>query len=188
MQTEPPRPAAVLMLLFEAAGEDHIVFTRRTERVATHKGQISLPGGAWEPTDQSLLHTALRETEEELGVSPHQIQVIGELPNVFTAVSNFVIKPFVGRLAKHPEYRPDPQEVAEVIEVPLSVLRNPDIYWMEERLEPGGARGVHFYRYGDHIIWGATARILKQFLETGPSSLAADTGWGYIEDTEDLSR
>lgn len=160
----PPRHSAVLLLLFQDNGEDYIVFTRRTELVATHKGQISLPGGAVEPFDESFLHTALRETEEELGIAPDQLTVVGELESVYTVVSNFVIKPFIARLASRPTYRPDPSEVAEVIEVPVSALRDPAIYWQEERSSPEGPRAVHFFKYDQHIIWGATARILTHFL------------------------
>jgi 8-oxo-dGTP pyrophosphatase MutT (NUDIX family) len=163
----PPRDSAVMLLLFQQDGEDHIIFTRRTEQVATHKGQISLPGGAAEPTDESLLHTALRETEEELGITPDKITVLAELEDVFTVVTNFVIRPFVGRLSSRPVYHPDPAEVAEVIEVPVSALRNPDFHWQEERTGPFGPRWIHFFKYQHHIIWGATARILTHFLENG---------------------
>ena len=159
-----PRRSAVLLLLFRDGNEDYIVFTRRTENVATHKGQISLPGGAVEPFDESPLQTALRETREELGIRPDQVTVVGELEPVYTVVSNFIIKPFVARLASRPNYRPDPIEVAEIIEVPLSALRNPDIYWQEERLGPDGPKAVHFFKYNQHVIWGATARILTHFL------------------------
>ena len=162
--TIPPRRSAVLLLLFRDGQEDYIVFTRRTDNVASHKGQISLPGGAVEPFDESLLHTALRETEEELGITRNQITVVGDLEPVYTVVSNFIIKPFVARLASRPDYRPDPIEVAEVIEVPVSALRDPTIYWQEERLGPDGPKAVHFFRYNQHLIWGATARILTLFL------------------------
>lgn len=156
-----------MMLLFKKQGETHVVLTRRTDSVATHKGQISLPGGVVEPEDPSLLHTALRETQEELGIDPGQVQVMGRLGVVNTVVSNFDITPFVGQLAAPPSYRPDPAEVAEVIEVPLSALQDPTIFWEEERNGPHGKMKVYFFRYGEHIIWGATARILKQFLEQG---------------------
>ncbi len=175
MESGPPRIAAVLMLMFEEDGEDRVIFTRRTEEVKSHKGQISLPGGHWEASDSSLVETALRETQEELGIPPQGIQLEGELPDVFTVVSNFIIKPFVGRLAKRPEYRPDPIEVAEIIEVPLVALRNPDIYWSEERQGPDGPREVHFFKYGEHVIWGATARILREFLDSGFSAIQTHT-------------
>lgn len=168
------RTSAVLMLLFPVDGEDHIIFTRRTEGVKTHKGQISLPGGQWEPSDGSLLETALRETEEELGIPRADIQVIGRLPDVFTVVSNFIITPFVGRLKGRPSYRTDPVEVAAVIEVPESRIREPEIYWTEQREGPEGSREIHFFKYGETIIWGATAKILREFLDNGFTALPLD--------------
>lgn len=165
MDTTPPRSSAVLLLLFERQGESYVVLTKRTDGVATHKGQISLPGGAMEPEDASLLQTALRETQEELGIEPDQIEILGQLPDVYTSVSNFLITPFVARLAKPPRYRPDPAEVAQVLEVPLSAFRDPEDFWEEERMEPAGKRKVYFFRYGNHVIWGATACILKQFVD-----------------------
>ena len=171
MVSGPPRIAAVMMLMFPEDGEDYVIFTRRTEEVKTHKGQISFPGGHWESSDPSLAYTALRETEEELGIRPESIRLVGELPEVFTVVSNFVIKPYVGRLAGRPSYVADPIEVAEVIEVPLVALRNPDIYWTEARGGPENSRQVHFFRYGDYVIWGATGRILREFLDSGYSEL-----------------
>lgn len=167
MEATTPRASAVLLLLFQLDGEDHIVFTRRTEHVATHKGQISLPGGAAEPTDSSLLDTALRETEEELGIPRDQVSVLGQLDDVDTVVSNFVIRTFVARLAARPLYRPEVSEVAEVIEVPVSALRDPGTHWQEERSGPFGPRSVDFFKYGEHVIWGATARILTLFLRSG---------------------
>lgn len=167
MESGPPRIAAVLMLMFEENGEDYVIFTRRTEEVKTHKGQISFPGGHREAEDASLVDTALRETEEELGIAPESILIEGELPEVFTVVSNFLIKPYVGTVPTRPAYVPDPIEVAEVIEVPLTALRNPDVYWTESRSGPWGTHEVHFFRYGDYVIWGATGRILRHFLDSG---------------------
>lgn len=166
MATVSPRSSAVLLLLFDRQGQTCVVLTRRTDGVANHKGQISLPGGAVEPHDGSLLETALRETREELGIETDQLEILGRLRDVYTAASNFNITPFVARLAAPPHYRPDPAEVAEVIEVPLTVIRDRSIWWEEERPEhEGRRRKVYFFRYGDHVIWGATALILKQFVE-----------------------
>ncbi|MGE5618395.1 MAG: NUDIX hydrolase [Sphingomonadaceae bacterium] len=165
MGHHPPRSSAVLLLLLDKGGETHVVLTKRTHDVANHKGQISLPGGAWEPNDSSLLETALRETREELGIDREQIEVLGRLPDVYTAASNFNITPFVARLKAQPRYHPDPAEVAEVLEVPLSAFRNPEKAWEEERTEPDGKRKVYFFQYGKHVIWGATARILKHYMD-----------------------
>jgi 8-oxo-dGTP pyrophosphatase MutT (NUDIX family) len=161
-----PRSSAVLLLTFDRDGETYVVLTKRTDDLANHSGQVSLPGGAWEPHDSSLLATALRETREELGIELDQVQILGQLQDVYTPVSNFNITPFVARLAAPPQYQPDLAEVAAVIEVPLAAVRDRSIWWEEERPEPeGGKRKVYFFRYGDHVIWGATARILKQFVD-----------------------
>ena len=162
-----PRSSAVLLLLFDRQDETYVVLTKRTDGVANHKGQISLPGGAREPGDTTLLETALRETQEELGIRPDQVTVLGQLPEVYVSASNFNITPFVARLTVPPRYQPDPAEVAEVIELPLSVIRDRSIWWEEERTEhEGKRRKVYFFRYGDHTVWGATARILREFLDS----------------------
>ncbi len=150
--------------MIEKDGEPHIIFTKRTDLMPYHKSQISLPGGTVETTDESLLHTALRETEEELGIRPEHIEVLGQLSTINISVSGFDVTPFVGRLAVKPVYRPAPAEVAEVIEAPLSIFRDPNNCWEEDRMYPEGMMTVYFFRYDDHIIWGATARILREFL------------------------
>lgn len=165
------RQAAVLVLVYALAGEPHLVLTRRTDRVATHKGEISLPGGAQDADDPSPLATALREAAEELGIEPAAVEILGELEPVETMVSNFVITPFVGWSRQRPQYRPHPAEVAEVIEVPLRALQEPDALAEEVWTIDGTPRLVAFYRYGGHRIWGATFRILRQFL----ARLAAGT-------------
>ncbi len=166
MATKPSRRAAVLLLLLDKQGETHVVLTKRTDRVAYHKSQISLPGGTVQDSDPSLLHTALRETQEELGIAPEQIEILGQLSVVDTVSTNFDVTPFVGRLISPPSYEPNPMEVAEVLEVPLSALRDPHNSWEEDKMYPGkGMRRGYFFRYGDHIIWGATARMLKEYLE-----------------------
>jgi len=162
----PPRIAAVLILQFQRAGESYIVLTKRTENVSTHKGQISLPGGNREPQDATLLETALRETQEEIGIARERLKVIGQLDGVYTAGGNFSISPFIAQLDGPPSFSPYPREVAEVIELPLSIFDEPCLFWEEERIGPGDEprRRVFFFRYAGHVIWGATARILKDYL------------------------
>jgi 8-oxo-dGTP pyrophosphatase MutT (NUDIX family) len=166
MEPSPPRIAAVLILQFQREGEGYIVLTRRTHDVATHKGQISLPGGAREPQDATLLETALRETTEELGIPQDKLQVVGRLEPVYTVASNFNIFPFIANMNGLPSYRPEPGEVADVIELPTSVFDQPERFWDEDWVGPGDepARKVYFFRYGEQVIWGATARILKSYL------------------------
>jgi len=170
MDSATPRSSAVLLLLFDRQGQTFIILTKRTQEVANHKGQISLPGGAAEPGDPTLLATALREAREELGIETDNLEVLGRLADVYTPVSNFIITPFVARLSAPPSLRPDPTEVAQVIEVPLDALADLSAWWEEERDDPiGGRRTVYFFRHGTHIVWGATARILRQFMENRES-------------------
>lgn len=165
------RRAAVLILLYPRSGQDYLVFTRRTESVEHHKGQISLPGGAQDPVDPGPEYTALREANEELGIDPSALQVLGTLRDVHARVSSFVITPVVARLK--PEFaesdlvfKPNPGEVAEIIEVPLSALRDPAHHRVETRAHNGITYNIHFYTYGPYEIWGATGRIICEFLST----------------------
>lgn len=158
-------PAAVLLPIYERAGDLHLVFIKRTETVNYHKGQISFPGGRWNSEDASLMETALRESWEEIGLAPRDVDVLGELDDFATYTSNFVISPFVGVIPYPYRFRPNPEEVEEVIEVPLPVLLNRANYSEEDVYLGSKCIIQHFYRYGDRVIFGATARILKQFLE-----------------------
>ena len=166
------RKASVLILLYPRAGEDYIIFTRRTDTVEHHKGQISLPGGSQDDTDRDAVHTALRETEEELGVDPSLIEVIATLREVYVPVSGFVITPVVARLkpdevveAEHyPIFKPNPHEVAELIEVPLSALLDDAIHRTEIRTRNDITYHIHYYTYGPYEIWGATGRIIYEFI------------------------
>jgi 8-oxo-dGTP pyrophosphatase MutT (NUDIX family) len=158
-------PAGVLLLLYEKAGEPYIVLTRRTEDVEHHKGETSFPGGAFDPEDGDLLTTALRETEEEIGVRREDVEVLGRLDDIVT-ITGFLVSPFVGVLRRWPyAFAANAQEVAELVEVPLRHLMD------ERNLERGTRRfgdrwfPVLSYNYGDHRIWGATARIFKGFFD-----------------------
>ena len=129
--------------------------------------RFSLPGGGIEPTDADATAAALREAQEELGIPPADVTVTGALAPVHTVVSNYLITPVIGRAAARPAFRPNPAEVAEVIEAPLSALRDPDIYRRELRETAWGTFDIHYYQFGPYNIWGATARILQLFLENG---------------------
>lgn len=158
--------AAVLLPLYEANGELRILFTRRTELVEHHKGQISFPGGAFDESDPDLRHTAVRETWEEIGVAIDHVEVIGQLDEMVT-VSNFLVRPFVGRITQPAPYPfvHSEAEVAEILEVPLDHLRDESNVVAEPRIYQGREIIAYSFRWRDHVIWGATARILKQFLE-----------------------
>lgn len=157
------RRAEVLLLLYPVNDVLHFVLTLRTETVAVHKGQVSLPGGACEADDHQPGDTALRETCEELSVCREDIMLLGRLSPLYVAVSDFEIHPFVGYTPARPAFNHDPQEVAAVIEVPLSDLLN-DALKTEERWTIRGLEmDVPFYRLGGQVVWGATAIILSEF-------------------------
>lgn len=158
-------PAAVLLLIYEKAGEPYVVLTRRTEDVEHHKGETSFPGGAFDPDDGDLVTTALRETEEEIGVRPEDVEVLGQLDDIVT-ITGFLVSPFVGVLgtSSYP-FVVNAQEVAELVEVPLRHLM--DERNLEQSTQRFGDRWwpILSYKYGDHRIWGATARIFKGFFD-----------------------
>ena len=156
------RRAAVLVPLFVRDGALWVVLTRRTETVEHHRGQISFPGGGEEPDDESLLDTALRETDEEIGVAPDDVWYLGELSPIVT-VTDFYGEPFVGAIPQPYAFRPAEAEIAEVIEVPVAALLRPGV--LERRALAGRDEPVLFYHHGAHVIWGATARILKELLD-----------------------
>lgn len=159
------RIAAVLALIRLVENEPHLIFMRRTEKVYTHKGQISFPGGGFKPEDGSLENTARRETAEELGILPDAYRILGPLPPIDTVVSNFMIHPFLGLVhsIEPLQYVPDDFEVAEVLEIPLRPLMQPQALQTEQWMVEGRTRPVRFYNYGSTVIWGATAHILQEF-------------------------
>ena len=156
--------AAVLLPLLYKEGQWQVLFTQRTQNVEHHKGQISFPGGACEPVDEGLAATALRETCEEIGVPPRTVEILGALDD-FPTISHFVVTPFVGILSYPAGYRLNPHEVEAVLEVPLSFFADPSGLRVEPREHQGQVFDVLFWDYGPHTIWGATAQILKGFLD-----------------------
>ncbi len=155
------RRAGVLVPLFVRDESLWIVLTRRTESVEHHRGQISFPGGAAEPCDRTLLETALRESQEELGIAPADALALGQLTPIVT-ITSFYVEPYVAAIPQPYIFRPAEAEIAEVLEVPLPALLDPAI--LEKKPLPGRERPVLFYHYGPHVIWGATARILEELL------------------------
>ncbi|MDA0987707.1 MAG: CoA pyrophosphatase [Chloroflexi bacterium] len=155
--------AGVLLLTYLKDGEVCVLLNKRTDRVEHHKGEISFPGGARDPEDATILDTALREAHEEMGVEREDVEVLCRLDQVSTP-SRFVITPFVGTIRPAYPFHASRSEVEEVLEVPLSVLLDP-ANWREVVMNNGrGRSGGIAYAYGEHLIWGATARILTQFL------------------------
>jgi 8-oxo-dGTP pyrophosphatase MutT (NUDIX family) len=164
--TNSPRiPAGVLIPIFIRDGQYHILFIQRTDRVRDHKSQISFPGGAYEKADGTMLNTALREAEEEIGLHPGDVQVLGELDDMATAGTNYVISPVVGLIPYPYNFKVDQFETEEIIEVPLTALMDKNCMEEGTALVDGQPINSYFYHYKNRTIWGATARILKQFLE-----------------------
>jgi 8-oxo-dGTP pyrophosphatase MutT (NUDIX family) len=158
--------AAVLVALSvpAATGELDLVLTRRRADLRRHAGEISFPGGRKDAGDVDLLTTALREAEEEIGLAREQVSVLGALPPTSTFATNYLIHPFVGSIPQGLAWQPSPKEVDAVLELPLEALRAGRTRTRMER------RGISFetdaYVVGEHLIWGATARIIEQLLES----------------------
>ncbi len=157
-------PAGVLVPIVDR-GEPWLVFAKRTDRVGHHKGQIAFPGGSVGPGDGSLLDTALRECEEEIGLPRRAVEPLGALDDTETVATQFVITPWVGLVREPVVWRPDGREIEKVIEVPWSALTDPQNVRVEHRERDGGQRPVYFYDWQGETIWGATARIVKHYLE-----------------------
>lgn len=161
--------AGVLILLYPRQGEMHLVLIRRTGFGLHHRDQIACPGGQLETGEDSVA-AALREAREELGIEPDGIRVLGSLTPLFIPPSNFCVTPVVALAPAAPAFRPDPVEVAEVLEVPLRRLADPDTARRETWRTGERAIDIPFYDFGRHKIWGATAMILAEFLEVLASS------------------
>jgi 8-oxo-dGTP pyrophosphatase MutT (NUDIX family) len=158
------REAAVLVPLTVHNAVPVAIFTRRADTLRRHAGQISFPGGVRDPGDATPLHVALREVQEEVGVRPEDVQVLGMLDEIPT-ITEFRVVPFVGRLTPETLLSADPGEIAEVIEVPLQALFEPARQRVEKRLVRGAERDIYFFEYEGHTFWGATARIVRNLLD-----------------------
>jgi 8-oxo-dGTP pyrophosphatase MutT (NUDIX family) len=163
----PGRRAAVLLVLFDRDGEAHLLLTKRSNSVPSHPGQISLPGGVVEPEDPSPADAALRETEEEVGIPPGSLRVIGELDEVSTMVSGFIVRPFVAVAEGPLSPVPSDAEVARILEVSVA-----DLLRADAALPPEPAPLALRYPLAGEDVWGATARILRIFSRLARCSLA----------------
>ena len=156
-------PAGVLLPVYCKQGQYCILFTKRTEQVKEHKGQISFPGGAYQEGDGRLVNTALRECTEEIGLVAEEVEILGELDDTIT--SNYIISPFVAFIPWPYQFKVDGSEVAQLVEVPISALLDKGCQRQETEIIEDEAVVSYFYHYQGRVIWGATARILKQFLD-----------------------
>ncbi|MBI5564229.1 MAG: CoA pyrophosphatase [Chloroflexi bacterium] len=165
LRNDPPanaRPAGVLILLYAHAGEWHFPLMKRVEDGLTHSGQISLPGGSQE-AGESIRETALREACEEIGAGCTEVEVLGQLTTIYIQPSNFLVTPTVGQVDHRPDFKCDLREVAELIEVPMSTLFDPNVVKREPWTLRGTQVEVPFFQIGSHKVWGATAMILSEF-------------------------
>ncbi len=153
-------PAAVLFPIVDREGTYTVLLTQRTAHLRDHAGQISFPGGRVEVEDVSPVHTALRETEEEIGLSSDCVEILGFLPEYRTG-TGFRVTPVVGLLHPPLEIKPDPFEVAEVFEVPLDFLLDPANHQQHSMHYRGAMRQYFAMPYGDYFIWGATAGMIR---------------------------
>jgi 8-oxo-dGTP pyrophosphatase MutT (NUDIX family) len=166
--------AAVLVPLYEFEGRQCVLVTKRTDLVEHHKGEISFPGGAMDDCDESIAACALREVEEEVGVDPRHVEIIGALDDIIT-ISNYHVTPLIGVITESPyAFTLHEHEVAEVIELPIAWLLERD-HLVEEPRERDGLRYVNYiYRYEGNEVWGATGRILHQYIELLRAGLNLD--------------
>ncbi|MEM6297914.1 MAG: CoA pyrophosphatase [Bacteroidota bacterium] len=160
----PPRVCAVMMSFFEDEGKIALPFMQRPDDGSVHGGQISFPGGGIEEADNDLFDTAIREAEEEIGIQVARSSIIGTLSEIYIPPSNSLGTPVLASLPSRPEsYTPDPNEVARVLEVAISDLRNPSNH-TEKSVTLSDGRKMRFPAFGidNYLIWGATARILSE--------------------------
>lgn len=158
------REAAVLVPVVDRGDEPWLLFTKRAEHLGEHPGQMSFPGGGREPADRDLQWTALREANEEIGLESAEPTVVGRLDDIET-VSGYAVRPFVARIPDR-EYRPDEREVAEIATLPIGELVDRANYESQRREHPHhGEVRLHFFHVDGYTVWGATARMLVQFLE-----------------------
>lgn len=169
-----PRYGSVLILLYEHQNTLFTSLMMRPQYEGVHSGQVSFPGGKRED-NESPKETALRESHEELGIIPTEVEIIGQLSEIFIPPSRFLVTPFVGKTRARPNFQLDPFEVESLIEVPLSVLFNDQIQSIQQITLPMG-RGLYeapCFQYNNHIIWGATAMIINELKTLAKPFLSA---------------
>jgi 8-oxo-dGTP pyrophosphatase MutT (NUDIX family) len=177
------KAAAVMVTLLPRRDAIHILYTRRSDRLNSHRGQVAFPGGRYDRRDPHLLASALRETFEEVGIEPQSIEVLGSYEGRRTHSTDIMVTPFVGVVHGSPEFRPDPKEVAEIFEVPLEALRDQrhrgNYRWREN--------GFHSKRpailYQGQTIWGLTYELTMRFLELSPAAPTAPNDGASIQST-----
>ncbi len=164
VHADPDQEAGVLAPIIERENGHAIIFTKRSEHLGNHPGQMSFPGGGREPVDTTLEATALRESHEEIGLRPSEARVVGALDDIET-ISRYIVRPFVGRVPDR-EYTADEYEVAEIVRLSVDALTSPENYESERRDHPEyGPIRIHFFHVDGYTVWGATGKMLAQLLE-----------------------
>ncbi len=156
--------AAVLVPLIAAETGTRVILTRRAAHLAAHAGQISFPGGRVDDTDSCVIGAALREAEEEIGLDPHAVDILGQMGTYLT-VTGYLVTPVVAAITASVALRANPDEVDDIFTVPLSFLRDPDHRRTERLRHEGRGHTVYRYQYGPHDIWGATAAMLVHLVD-----------------------
>jgi 8-oxo-dGTP pyrophosphatase MutT (NUDIX family) len=160
------KKAGVLALFYPYDGSIYLVLIKRNEYPGVHSGQISFPGGGWEDCDKDLIDTALRETEEEIGVNRNAVIPIGKLTDLFIPPSNFLVTPIVGYSHVRPDFKPDPAEVERILEIPLDSLL--DLKTRQEQeitIYPAVKLKVPCFYVDEYVIWGATAMMISELID-----------------------
>ncbi len=162
--TGEPREAAVLVPVIERGGDAHVLFVKRSDHLGEHPGQMAFPGGGREPGDDDLQATAIREAGEEIGMRPEEASVVGRLDDIRT-ITEYSVRPYVARVVDR-EYAPDMREIAEIAVLSVADLTDRANYESERRDHPHyGDIRLHFFHVDGYTVWGATGRMLVQFLE-----------------------
>ncbi len=165
------REAAVLLPLVDHADGIHVVLTQRTAALSRHAGQVAFPGGRLDRTDPDPVHTALRESEEEIGLPAHAVDIVGRLDDYVTG-TGYLVAPIVGFVAPGIDYAPEPAEVDDVFEVPLAYLMDPANHKRETKHWRGIDRTFYAMPWRDRYIWGATAAMLVNLYEVLTENVA----------------
>lgn len=161
-ESNPARLGGVLILFYPDDNGIHIPLMKRTEYKGAHSGQISFPGGKLEKHDEDLVQTALREAEEEIGVPTQEIEILGNLSEMFILASNFKVLPTVAIMESKPKFIPDPVEVQELIPMPLTTLRDENLRKVKEMYFPPYKIFSPYYEVRGEVVWGATAMMLSE--------------------------
>ena len=156
--------AAVLIPIFQDDRDLYFLLTLRTDKVETHKNQISFPGGVRDPEDGELVQTALRESWEEVGLAAGKVTILGEFDEYYS-VTDLIVTPYVGWLESLSDLTPNPDEVQEILQVPWTIFRNDNLLRIEMRKRFEREMKIYFYRFGEQEVWGLTAQIIRDFLQ-----------------------